>query len=152
MQLSNQWLILSTNHDDLRIITASDKIWGNATVIEKLVSKENDVRLFFPDGAGKEYVVLKQSLFSLKDLEEKYRKELGIHPVDPTAFENASSQAHAVFDQSTLSETQPPLPVDPNSPIHNQPSFAEPTDAVQRVNVSFFNLNISRMLCLLNFR
>ena len=70
MQLSNQWLILSTNQDDLRTITASDQIWGNATVIEKLVSKENDVRLFSPGGVGKEYVVLKQSLFSLKDLEE----------------------------------------------------------------------------------
>ena len=99
-----QWLVMSVEKDDVRIIDAESDMWGERSLKEKLLKTEGKQAVLYKDNKLRTYLVVQQGVGNMSDSLEELKVELGLSgsTKDPIVDVQSHSQNSGGVLQTTI--------------------------------------------------
>ena len=73
-----QWLIMSVEKDDIQIIDAESKMWGDRTLVQKLMKTVGKQAVLYKDNRLRTYLIVKQGTGKMTEALAELRREYGL--------------------------------------------------------------------------
>ena len=105
-----QWLIMSVKKDDIQIIDAESKMWGDRTLVQKLMKTVGKQAVLYKDNRLRTYLIVKQGTGKMTEELEELRREYGLDSSEnPAECAAARTATQSIVDTESNEQATAPI-------------------------------------------
>ena len=105
-----QWLIMSVEKDDIQIIDAESKMWGDRTLVQKLMKTVGKQAVLYKDNRLRTYLIVKQGTGKMTEELAELRREYGLDsPENPAECAAARTATQSIVDTESNEQATAPI-------------------------------------------
>ena len=105
-----QWLIMSVEKDDIQIIDAESKMWGDRTLVQKLMKTVGQQAVLYKDNRLRTYLIVKQGTGKMTEELAELRREYGLDSSEnPAECAAARTATQSIVDTESNEQATAPI-------------------------------------------
>ena len=105
-----QWLIMSVEKDDIQIIDAESKMWGDRTLVQKLMKTVGKQAVLYKDNRLRTYLIVKQGTGKMTEELAELRREYGLDSSEnPAECAAARTATQSIVDTESSEQATAPI-------------------------------------------
>ena len=105
-----QWLIMSVEKDDIQIIDAESKMWGDRTLVQKLMKTVGKQAVLYKDNRLRTYLIVKQGTGKMTEELAELRREYGLDSSEnPAECAAARTATQSIVDTESNEQAMAPI-------------------------------------------
>ena len=105
-----QWLIMSVEKDDIQIIDAESKMWGDRTLVQKLMKTVGKQAVLYKDNRLRTYLIVKQGTGKMTEELAELRREYGLDSSEnPAECAAARTATQSIADTESNEQATAPI-------------------------------------------
>ena len=105
-----QWLIMSVEKDDIQIIDAESKMWGDRTLVQKLMKTVGKQAVLYKDNRLRTYLIVKQGTGKMTEELAELRREYGLDSSEnPAECAAARTAIQSIVDTESNEQATAPI-------------------------------------------
>ena len=105
-----QWLIMSVEKDDIQIIDAESKMWGDRTLVQKQMKTVGKQAVLYKDNRLRTYLILKQGTGKMTEELAELRREYGLDSSEnPAECAAARTATQSIVDTESNEQATAPI-------------------------------------------
>ena len=105
-----QWLIMSVEKDDIQIIDAESKMWGDGTLVQKLMKTVGKQAVLYKDNRLRTYLIVKQGTGKMTEELAELRREYGLDSSEnPAECAAARTATQLIVDTESNEQATAPI-------------------------------------------
>ena len=105
-----QWLIMSVEKDDIQIIDAESKMWGDRTLVQKLMKTVGKQAVLYKDNRLRTYLIVKQGTGKMAEELAELRREYGLDSSEnPAECAAARTATQSIVDTESNEQATAPI-------------------------------------------
>ena len=105
-----QWLIMSVEKDDIQIIDAESKMWGDRTLVQKLMKTVGKQAVLYKDNRLRTYLIVKQGTGKMTEELAELRREYGLDSSEnPAECAAARTATQSIVDTESNEQATAPI-------------------------------------------
>ena len=105
-----QWLIMSVEKDDIQIIDAESKMWGDRSLVQKLMKTVGKQAVLYKDNRLRTYLIVKQGTGKMTEELAELRREYGLDSSEnPAECAAARTATQSIVDTESNEQATAPI-------------------------------------------
>ena len=105
-----QWLIMSVEKDDIQIIDAESKMWGDRTLVQKLMKTVGKQAVLYKDNRLRTYLIVKKGTGKMTEELAELRREYGLDSSEnPAECAAARTATKSIVDTESNEQATAPI-------------------------------------------